>query len=71
MGFVSKKHAQDLLMARPPGTFLLRFSDATLGGISIVYNSIDPGKLFLRVAPLLVGIVSTRNHSEENDLESS
>jgi len=25
-------------MGAPPGTFLLRFSDTELGGISIVYN---------------------------------
>ena len=44
MGFVSKRTAQDLLLAAPPGTFLLRFSDSELGGISIVYNTIEPGR---------------------------
>lgn len=52
MGFVSKKHAQDLLMSRPPGTFLLRFSDTELGGISIVYNCVDPGMFYYNVIPL-------------------
>lgn len=43
MGFVSKKTAQEILMATPPGTFLLRYSDTELGGISIVYNEHVPG----------------------------
>lgn len=47
MGFVSKKTAQDLLMAKPPGTFLLRYSDTEQGGISIVYNALDKGKIGL------------------------
>jgi len=38
MGFVSKRRARDLLLSQRPGTFLLRFSEAQLGGISMVYS---------------------------------
>ena len=41
MGFISKKAAHDLLMIKPAGTFLLRFSDSELGGISVVYSCAD------------------------------
>lgn len=47
MGFVSKSRAQELLMATPPGTFLLRYSDTELGGISIVYNTIESGEYYI------------------------
>lgn len=41
MGFISKKTAYDLLLQKAPGTFLLRFSDSELGGISVVYSCTD------------------------------
>jgi hypothetical protein len=41
MGFVGKNRAQDMLLERPPGTFLLRFSDSELGGISVAWMSLD------------------------------
>ena len=37
MGFVGKMKAESLLNQQPPGTFLLRFSDSQLGGVSIAY----------------------------------
>ncbi|XP_074652131.1 signal transducer and activator of transcription 5B-like [Tubulanus polymorphus] len=37
LGFVSKAEAQDLLLQRPYGTFLLRFSDSEVGGITIAW----------------------------------
>jgi len=37
MGFVSKQAAEGLLLGRPNGTFLLRFSDSELGGVTIAY----------------------------------
>ncbi|XP_067933839.1 signal transducer and activator of transcription 5A-like [Watersipora subatra] len=43
LGFVSKPMAHDLLLTAPLGTFLLRFSDSELGGISIVYKCLKPG----------------------------
>ena len=36
--FITKKQAEELLIDRPPGTFLLRFSDSELGGVSICYR---------------------------------
>ncbi|XP_077185341.1 signal transducer and activator of transcription 6 isoform X2 [Paroedura picta] len=37
MGFVSKESVSTCLSASPPGTFLFRFSDSLIGGISIAY----------------------------------
>ncbi|KAL1491221.1 hypothetical protein ABEB36_011852 [Hypothenemus hampei] len=42
MGFVKKKEAEDMLASCLAGTFLLRFSDSELGGITIAFIS---GKL--------------------------
>ncbi|ESO05053.1 hypothetical protein HELRODRAFT_156927 [Helobdella robusta] len=43
-GFISKQLAQDWLMKSPNGTFLLRFSDSELGGITIAWVAEDPNK---------------------------
>ncbi|XP_045456377.1 signal transducer and activator of transcription 5B-like [Melitaea cinxia] len=37
MGFIQKKQAEEMLSKCPPGTFLLRFSDSELGGITIAW----------------------------------
>jgi hypothetical protein len=37
MGFVTKQQAQELLQTRPPGTFLLRFSDSEVGGVTVAW----------------------------------
>ncbi|XP_063392018.1 signal transducer and activator of transcription 5B [Cydia fagiglandana] len=37
MGFIQKKQAEDMLSKCAPGTFLLRFSDSELGGITIAW----------------------------------
>ncbi|XP_071991018.1 signal transducer and activator of transcription 6 isoform X2 [Engystomops pustulosus] len=37
MGFVSKLYVHKLLCGEPSGTFLLRFSDSEIGGITIAY----------------------------------
>ncbi|CAG9790649.1 unnamed protein product [Diatraea saccharalis] len=37
MGFIQKKQAEDMLSKCSPGTFLLRFSDSELGGITIAW----------------------------------
>merc|ERR1719427_351898 len=37
MGFVSKNRAEELLLSMDSGTFLLRFSDSELGGVTIGY----------------------------------
>uniref|UniRef100_A0A3Q1D5J4 Signal transducer and activator of transcription n=1 Tax=Amphiprion ocellaris TaxID=80972 RepID=A0A3Q1D5J4_AMPOC len=39
LGFVNKQQAQDMLMSKPNGTFLLRFSDSEIGGITIAWRS--------------------------------
>ncbi|XP_067930158.1 signal transducer and transcription activator-like [Watersipora subatra] len=41
MGFISKKAAHGLLSGKPPGTFLFRFSETELGGVSVVYSCAD------------------------------
>ena len=46
MGFIGKDEARDLLLQRPVGTFLLRFSDGLLGGISVAYVIMDQGMHF-------------------------
>ncbi|XP_059610175.1 signal transducer and activator of transcription 5A-like isoform X2 [Phlebotomus argentipes] len=37
IGFIHKKQAEDMLMKCPIGTFLLRFSDSELGGVTIAW----------------------------------
>ncbi|XP_053150008.1 signal transducer and activator of transcription 6 isoform X2 [Hemicordylus capensis] len=37
MGFISKQYVYSYLINEPVGTFLLRFSDSEIGGISIAY----------------------------------
>lgn len=37
LGFVEKKLSEDMIARYPPGTFLLRFSDSELGGVSISF----------------------------------
>lgn len=39
MGFIRKKQAEEMLSACPNGTFLLRFSDSELGGVTIAWVS--------------------------------
>ena len=39
MGFVDKGAAQRILMERPVGSFLLRFSDSELGGVTIAFKT--------------------------------
>ncbi|XP_038076621.1 signal transducer and activator of transcription 5A-like isoform X3 [Patiria miniata] len=42
LGFITKEHAQELLLTKQTGTFLLRFSDSKLGAISITWVNEDP-----------------------------
>ena len=41
VGFVSKSAASEALMHQPRGTFLMRFSDSELGGVSVSWNVVD------------------------------
>ena len=44
-GFISKNDAHDILRGCNSGTFLLRFSETEIGGISVAYvNTFDGGK---------------------------
>jgi len=45
-GFLSKNTAHDMLSGFNPGTFLLRFSEGEVGGVSVAYVSsfTDGGK---------------------------
>ena len=45
-GFLSKNTAHDMLSGCNPGTFLLRFSEGEVGGVSVAYVSsfTDGGK---------------------------
>ncbi|XP_061159867.1 inactive phospholipase C-like protein 2 [Syngnathus typhle] len=44
LGFVNKQQAQDMLMSKPNGTFLLRFSDSEIGGVTIAWVAENPNK---------------------------
>ncbi|XP_052252498.1 signal transducer and activator of transcription 5B-like isoform X4 [Dreissena polymorpha] len=37
IGFMDRQESNDMLLTKPNGTFLLRFSDTTLGGITIAW----------------------------------
>ncbi|XP_031548603.1 signal transducer and activator of transcription 5B-like isoform X2 [Actinia tenebrosa] len=41
-GFINKQEAQDMLINLQPGTFLVRFSDSELGGVTIAYTIQHP-----------------------------
>ncbi|XP_055306025.1 uncharacterized protein LOC129570447 [Sitodiplosis mosellana] len=41
-GFISRPHTEERLTNCPPGTFLLRFTDTFLGGISVAYVELQP-----------------------------
>ncbi|XP_077993966.1 signal transducer and activator of transcription 5B-like isoform X2 [Glandiceps talaboti] len=41
IGFVSKTQAQELLLSKPNGTFLLRYSDGSIGGVTIAWVAQD------------------------------
>lgn len=42
-GFLSKNAAHDMLSGFNPGTFLLRFSEGEVGGVSVAYVSFTDG----------------------------
>jgi len=46
MGFVSKEMERALLKEKKPGTFLLRFSESHLGGITFTWVEQDENGLF-------------------------
>lgn len=50
-GFVSKVDAHKVLESCTPGTFMLRFSDSELGGVSVAYvQRMENGEAYIRKA---------------------
>ena len=49
MGFVGRRQAEDMLRSSKSGTFLLRFSDSELGGVTIawMYEDTSKGECYL------------------------
>lgn len=45
-GFIGKQHLHLILKERSNGTFLLRFSDSEIGGITIAYVSASESKFW-------------------------
>ncbi|XP_077456784.1 signal transducer and activator of transcription 6 [Stigmatopora argus] len=54
-GFIGKQHLHLILKQRPNGTFLLRFSDSEIGGITIAYvgaaDSGEPNQIIKNIQP--------------------
>ncbi|XP_049786720.1 signal transducer and activator of transcription 5B isoform X3 [Schistocerca cancellata] len=46
LGFIRKRQAEEMLAGRPSGTFLLRFSDSELGGVTIAWVA-DQNDVFM------------------------
>uniref|UniRef100_A0A8C4Q486 SH2 domain-containing protein n=1 Tax=Eptatretus burgeri TaxID=7764 RepID=A0A8C4Q486_EPTBU len=44
LGFIGKREAQDLLLGQPSGSFLLRFSDSEIGGLTFAWVAEVPGR---------------------------
>uniref|UniRef100_A0A8C3A4E1 Signal transducer and activator of transcription n=1 Tax=Cyclopterus lumpus TaxID=8103 RepID=A0A8C3A4E1_CYCLU len=61
LGFVNKQQAQDMLMSKPNGTFLLRFSDSEIGGITIAWVAENPNKLVWNLLPYTTKDFSIRS----------
>ncbi|XP_015682556.1 signal transducer and activator of transcription 5B, partial [Protobothrops mucrosquamatus] len=51
LGFVNKQQAHDLLINKPDGTFLLRFSDSEIGGITIAWKFDNTDRMFWNLMP--------------------
>uniref|UniRef100_A0A6I8NUJ4 SH2 domain-containing protein n=1 Tax=Ornithorhynchus anatinus TaxID=9258 RepID=A0A6I8NUJ4_ORNAN len=60
LGFVNKQQAHDLLINKPDGTFLLRFSDSEIGGITIAWK-FDSERMFWNLMPFTTRDFSIRS----------
>lgn len=60
LGFLNKQQAQDMLMSKPNGTFLLRFSDSEIGGITIAWVAENPNKAGKKHSKWLVNMILIR-----------
>ncbi|XP_067168081.1 signal transducer and activator of transcription 5B isoform X1 [Apteryx mantelli] len=61
LGFVNKQQAHDLLINKPDGTFLLRFSDSEIGGITIAWKFDSPERMFWNLMPFTTRDFSIRS----------
>ncbi|CRK98250.1 CLUMA_CG011612, isoform A [Clunio marinus] len=66
VGFIHKRTAEDHLLSCPRGTFLLRFSDSELGGITIAWvnEGNDGSPCVLHIQPFTAKDFSTRSLSD-------
>ncbi|XP_065076388.1 signal transducer and transcription activator isoform X2 [Ochlerotatus camptorhynchus] len=66
VGFIHKSKAEDYLLKCPRGTFLLRFSDSELGGITIAWvnESNDGQPQILHIQPFTAKDFATRSLSD-------
>lgn len=63
-GFITKQAAETLLVNKPSGTFLLRFSDSELGGVTIAY--VRKPDLYQNPSVFMVAPFTTRNLSQRS-----
>ncbi|XP_036889041.1 signal transducer and activator of transcription 5B [Sturnira hondurensis] len=61
LGFVNKQQAHDLLINKPDGTFLLRFSDSEIGGITIAWKFDSQERMFWNLMPFTTRDFSIRS----------
>jgi len=47
VGFISKQECESVLAAEAPGTFMMRFSDSELGGITVSFEILFCEHFFL------------------------
>lgn len=70
MGFISKQYVCKLLSMQPDGTFLLRFSDSEIGGVTIAYvmrgKDGERGQVLCRGGSSLPGGVGTDGNQRWN-----
>jgi len=68
IGFVSRTQAEEMLSQCAPGTFLLRFSDSELGGVTIAWVHSD--QQVLSLAPFTAKDLATRSMADRiNDID--
>jgi len=63
-GFITKQAAETLLVNKPSGTFLLRFSDSELGGVTIAY--VRKPDIYQNPSVFMVAPFTTRNLSQRS-----
>lgn len=58
---MNKQQAHDLLINKPDGTFLLRFSDSEIGGITIAWKFDSPDRNLWNLKPFTTRDFSIRS----------